>query len=165
MEKIRVLFVCLGNICRSPLAEAIFKHKIKERKVEHMFEVHSCGTANYHIGDSPDSRTIANAKRNGVEIDHAGRQLCVADFDSYDYIFVMDQSNRKNALRLTANATHRTKVIMMREFDTIGKGEDVPDPYYGTEKDFQEVFDILNRSTENLLLDFLKREKQNGFSF
>jgi len=160
MKKIRVLFVCLGNICRSPLAEAIFKHKIRERKIAHLFDVDSCGTANYHIGDSPDKRTIANAKKNGVEILHAGRQLCPADFDSYDYIFVMDQSNKQNALRLTKDTNHHTKVIMMRDYDSVGMGEDVPDPYYGTDKDFQEVFEILDRSTENLLKELVKEEKQ-----
>ena len=149
-KKTRVLFVCLGNICRSPLAEAIFKHKIKERKLENFFEAESCGTANYHIGDTPDPRTIKNATKNGITIDHLGRQLCTADFDQFDYIYVMDKSNHTNALKL-AKENHHTKVIMMRTFDTIGKGEDVPDPWSGGEEGFQEVFEILDRSIDQLI--------------
>ncbi len=149
-KKTRVLFVCLGNICRSPLAEALFKHKIKEKKLENYFYAESCGTANYHIGDTPDPRTIRNAKKNGITIDHLGRQLCTEDFDQFDYIYVMDKSNHANALRL-AQEQHYNKVIMMRTFDTIGQGEDVPDPWSGNEEGFQEVFDILDRSMDQLI--------------
>lgn len=144
-----VLFVCLGNICRSPLAEAIFKHKIKEKGLADQYHVESCGTANYHIGDSPDHRTIGNAKKNGVLIDHVGRQLCTDDFEKFDEIFVMDASNFNNTLRVAGK--YKSKVKMMRAFDSNGIDEDVPDPYYGTEKDFQNVFEILERSIENYL--------------
>src|SRR6188768_3287743 len=100
MEKVKILFVCLGNICRSPLAEAIFKHKIKQKGWEQWVEADSCGTANYHIGDSPDPRTLANAKKNGVVIDHCGRQLSEEDLGDFDYILAMDNSNLNNILRL-----------------------------------------------------------------
>ncbi|WP_276366470.1 low molecular weight protein-tyrosine-phosphatase [Chryseolinea sp. H1M3-3] len=151
MEKIKVLFVCLGNICRSPLAEAIFKDKLKKKGLEDFFEVDSCGTSNYHVGDQPDSRTIANARKNGVTIDHCGRQFTANDLKHFDYILAMDHSNHHNILRLLKDKAHTSKVMLMREFDTTGKGEEVPDPYYGSEKNFQEVFEILNRSTENFL--------------
>jgi protein-tyrosine phosphatase len=151
MEKIKVLFVCLGNICRSPLAEAIFKDKLKKKNLEKFFIVDSCGTSNYHIGDPPDSRTIANARKNGVAIDHCGRQFTVKDLTDFDYILAMDHSNRQNILRLLKDESHRPKVRLMRDFDPMGKGEEVPDPYYGGEKNFQEVFEILDRSTENFL--------------
>jgi protein-tyrosine-phosphatase len=91
MQKIKVLFVCLGNICRSPLAEAIFKDKLKKKGLERFFEVDSCGTSNYHIGDQPDSRTIANARKNGIAIDHCGRQFTANDFGDFDYILAMDK--------------------------------------------------------------------------
>ncbi len=152
MAKIKVLFVCLGNICRSPLAEAIFKDKIRRKNLEQHFEVDSCGTADYHIGSIPDSRTLANAKKNGVHIDHYCRQLTSDDLEEFDYIFAMDRSNHRNILRLSNNEKHVEKVFLMREFDQQGKGEEVPDPYYGSERHFQEVFEILDRSTENFLL-------------
>lgn len=145
----KVLFVCLGNICRSPLAEAIFWHKVKERGLVSEYYAESCGTANYHIGDQPDHRTIRNALKNGVTIDHVGRQLCVEDFEKFDEIFVMDRSNYNNARRFAG--AHHAKLKMMRSFDPHGKDEEVPDPYYGDEKDFQNVFDILDRSIEQYL--------------
>jgi protein-tyrosine phosphatase len=151
----KVLFVCLGNICRSPLAEAIFWHKVKARGLTEVFYAESCGTANYHIGDQPDRRTIRNALKNGVTIDHVGRQLCSEDFEKFDEIFVMDRSNYKNALRIAG--VHKSKLKMMRFHDPHGKDEEVPDPYYGEEIDFQNVYDILERSIEQYLLNASSR--------
>jgi protein-tyrosine phosphatase len=145
----KVLFVCLGNICRSPLAEAIFVHKVKAKGLSHMYYAESCGTANYHIGDRPDHRTIKNAELNGVLIDHLGRQLCTDDFEKFDDIFVMDRSNFNNAARVAG--IHKSKLKLMRSFDPNGLDEEVPDPYYGEEKDFQNVFEILERSIEAYL--------------
>jgi protein-tyrosine phosphatase len=113
--------------------------------------VDSCGTANYHIGDSPDSRTIENARKNGVVIEHCGRQFSANDLQNFDFILAMDNSNYQNILRLLKDKSHTPKVKLMREFDTVNKGGEVPDPYYGGEKHFQEVFEILDRSTENFL--------------
>ncbi|HMG93557.1 MAG TPA: low molecular weight protein-tyrosine-phosphatase [Chryseolinea sp.] len=151
MERKKILFVCLGNICRSPLAEAIFKHKVKQKNLEHLFDIDSCGTGNYHIGDIPDTRTFAIAKKHGVDIDHIVRQLCSQDLDSYDYILAMDKNNHQNILRLSDSDVHKEKVFLMREFDDLGKGEEVPDPYWGNEREFQEVFDILDRSIDRFL--------------
>lgn len=158
MRKVKVLFVCLGNICRSPLAEAIFKHKIRERGLDHLVEADSCGTSNYHIGDQPDARTIANAKKNGVAIDHCGRQLCAEDFQRFDYILAMDKSNYNNILRLPDSSQYASKVKMMREFDPLTGGGEVPDPYYGGEQGFQEVFDILNRTMDKFVGHLLATE-------
>jgi protein-tyrosine phosphatase len=151
MEKVRVLFVCLGNICRSPLAEAIFKEKVKKAGLEKWIEADSCGTSNYHIGGSPDPRTIANATKNGISIDHCGRQLSINDLEKFDFILAMDKSNYKNILAVTGSDPHKQKVMLMRDFDPLEKGGEVPDPYHGGEQGFQLVFDILDRSMENFL--------------
>jgi len=151
MLKAKILFVCLGNICRSPLAEAIFKHKIQQHGLGDYFQGDSCGTANYHVGDTPDPRTIANAKKNGVSIDHLGRQLCTKDLEDYDYVLAMDQANYKNILKLTNAADFAGKVALMRRYDPLEKDGEVPDPYHGQEKNFQDVFEILDRSMENFI--------------
>lgn len=146
----KVLFVCLGNICRSPLAEGILRHKLKLSGLESNVRVDSCGTSNFHIGDLPDSRTRRNAEKNGVILDHRGRQLSADDLDYFDFILAMDRSNHNNILQLTDDQTQRNKVKLMREFDTE-EGEEVPDPYYGGEDGFQEVFDILDRSMDGFI--------------
>jgi protein-tyrosine phosphatase len=157
MKKISVLFVCLGNICRSPLAEGIFKDKIRKKGLESYFTVDSCGTSNYHIGDSPDPRTIANALKNGVVLEHCGRQLSVKDLDDFDYILAMDKSNLQNILRLTKDSTHHQKITLMRTYDSLSPGGEVPDPYYGSETHFQEVFDILDRTMENFINQLVQK--------
>jgi protein-tyrosine phosphatase len=157
MKKVKILFVCLGNICRSPLAEAIFKHKIREKGLDYLVEVHSCGTANYHVGDAPDPRTIKNALKNGVTIDHLGRQLCEQDLELYDFIIAMDKSNHGNILKLTNAKAHAHKIRLMRSYDFNPSGEEVPDPYYGDEAGFQNVFDILSHSTESFI-SYLQKE-------
>lgn len=154
MKKVGVLFVCLGNICRSPLGAAILKKKVRDEGLAQFVEVDSCGTSNYHIGDNADPRTIASAAKHGVAIDHCARQLTVRDLERFDFIFAMDRNNYRNILRLTTREELRSKVRMMREFDPEGNG-DVPDPYYDGEEGFQLVFDILDRSTTNFL-NYLK---------
>lgn len=157
MAKKKVLFVCLGNICRSPLAEAIFKTRISEKKLIHLVDADSCGTANYHVGDLPDKRTIANARKNGIVISHRGRQISQQDLVYYDFIVAMDQSNYQNILRLESSEIYAHKVALMRSFDSVRDRDDVPDPYYGDEQNFQEVFEILDRSI-NSFIRFLESE-------
>lgn len=155
--RLKILFVCLGNICRSPLAEAIFKHKIREKGLENRVEVHSCGTANYHVGEPPDPRTIKNALKSGVVIDHLGRQLSVQDLEEYDFIIAMDKSNYANILKLENAKDHSHKIRLMRSFDIHPAGDEVPDPYYGDEAGFQHVFDILSHSTDSFI-GYLEKE-------
>jgi protein-tyrosine phosphatase len=153
----KVLFVCLGNICRSPLAEAVFNHKIKQLNLHHHISADSCGTGDYHIGDQPDPRTIKTAKKNGVEIWHQARQLSAKDLTGFDYVFAMDEQNKRGILRLPDADKHTHKIKLMREFDPQGQG-DVPDPYYGTMNDFQHVFEMLDR-TLDVFIESIKQDQ------
>ncbi len=110
----------------------------------------SCGTSNYHIGDLPDSRTRGNAEKNGITLDHRGRQLSSEDLYQFDIILAMDRSNYNNILRLVDDSSLKSKVMLIREFDPQ-QGTEVPDPYYGGEDGFQEVFDILDRSIDEFI--------------
>jgi protein-tyrosine phosphatase len=135
----KVLFVCLGNICRSPLAEGIMLHLKQKNNLA--FHVDSAGTAGYHIGEAPDGRTIANARKNGVDLSSLrARQFDPSDFDDFDHIFAMDKNNYKNILKLARNEEHTNKVKLFLEYAHDKKGLEVPDPYYGTESDFEHVF-------------------------
>lgn len=140
---ISTLMVCLGNICRSPLAHGILESKLPSDK----FYVDSAGTANYHVGDSPDHRSIAVARANGINISHQrGRQFKVSDFDTFDHIFVMDQSNFENVIKLARNTHDSSKVKLILEVDPHIKDKHVPDPYYGTIKDFEHVYSLLDNA-------------------
>lgn len=151
MRKVKVLFVCLGNICRSPLAEAIFKDKISKKGFQSLIEADSCGTGNYHIGQQPDDRTLSNAIKNGIEIDHCCRQLRDSDLEYFDYVMAMDASNYQNILRLPSAKKHKDKIALMRHYDPLAKGADVPDPYFGGEKGFQDVFEMLDRTMDHFI--------------
>ncbi len=156
---VKVLFVCLGNICRSPLAEGIFTKKVEEKGLADCFHIDSCGTSNFHIGSAPDERTIKNAQINGVELNHYGRQFSSQDFDRFDHILAMDSSNLSNILDLSINESEQQKVELMRTYDAVDAGTDVPDPYYGGPSGFQNVFDILDRSCSQLLEDLITQHQ------
>lgn len=158
MVKIKVLFVCLGNICRSPLAEGIFRQRIKERGIEDHFVADSSGTAAYHIGEKPDERSLANAEKNGVIYTHRGRQVKRDDFHQFDYVFAMDNANHRDLQHLMPKEP-KAKLMMMRDFDQEATGSNVPDPYYGGEDGFQKVFEILDDSVNNLIDHLLEEHK------
>jgi len=152
MSKIRIVFVCLGNICRSPLAEGILKHLVTKKGFDEKITIDSAGTANYHIGERPDPRTIENASKNGVELLSRARQFSEDDFDRFDYIIPMDESNWHNITYLENNKSEKKyEILKMRNFDDLAKNADVPDPYYGGPNGFQDVFDILYRSNHKFL--------------
>lgn len=156
-EREGVLFVCLGNICRSPLAEGIFLHKARERGVLERFDVDSCGTGSWHVGEPPDPRAVAVALRRGVELVSIGRQVDPRrDFARFDHVIAMDRSNLRQLLRLGAP---EERVRLMRWFDPEnreGADLDVPDPYEGGPEGFELVFGMLSRSCEGML-DVLSR--------
>ena len=139
----RVLMVCLGNICRSPLAEGILKSKVDTSKIF----VDSAGTGNYHVGGLPDERSIAVAKKYHIDItDQRCRQFSVQDFDNFDLIYVMDNSNRRDVLSLARNKQDEAKVIMILNELFPGENVDVPDPYTGGLNGFEQVYSMLNKA-------------------
>jgi protein-tyrosine-phosphatase len=153
---IKILYVCLGNICRSPIAEGTMQELINAKGLSAKISVDSAGTADYHIGSVPDRRTRANAEKKGIKLTHKCRQLSIQDFSDFDYIVPMDINNLADIqlLSLTAFGTHQSEesCFLLRKFDPKGKSTDsVPDPYYGTESDFENVFQIVKRSNEAFL--------------
>lgn len=137
--------VCLGNICRSPLAEGILKSKVDSDKVT----VDSAGTANYHIGKGPDKRSIATAARYKIDItDQRARQFTEEDFDKFDYIFAMDRSNYNDIISLAKNTSDKAKVTLMLEVLNNPQAIEVPDPYYGGDSGFEHVFQLLDQATD-----------------
>ena len=148
----RILMVCLGNICRSPLADGLLRNKVSEKKLP--WFVDSAGTAAYHIGNPPDHRMIQTAKANGIDISELrARQFNTKDFTAFDRIYVMDQSNYNNVLRLANTNADRQKVYLLLNHLYPNKQLEVPDPYYGNQSDFDAVFALVNDATEALISD------------
>lgn len=137
----KILMVCLGNICRSPLAEGILASKLPKNN----FVVDSAGTGSWHIGHQPDERSIAVAQRHKIDISHQkGRQFKTSDFEEYDRIYVMDNFNYLDVIKLAKNQQQKDKVrLILNELDP-NKNADVPDPYYGMDNGFEEVYQLLN---------------------
>ena len=142
----KILMVCLGNICRSPLAEGIMRSKLSED-----FTVDSAGTGGWHAGELPDKRSIATAKNRGLDItNQRARQFKKSDFESFDHIFVMDNSNYKDVLALAPNEELKSKVKLILNEIFPNENVDVPDPYYGGQDGFENVFDMLDQACEQI---------------
>jgi protein-tyrosine phosphatase len=153
---VKILMVCLGNICRSPLAEGILQSKLPRDR----FVVDSAGTGDWHIGRQPDSRSIAVAKSNGLDISRQrGRLFTATDFETNDYIFVMDNSNYKDVMRLAPNEEAKLKVSLILNELFPGENVDVPDPYFGLEDGFSNVYGMLDEVCE-IIAEKLKAKHQ-----
>src|SRR5690606_3200984 len=143
----KILMVCLGNICRSPLAKGILKSKLKSE----VFFVDSAGTGAWHAGELPDKRSIAVAKKYGIDLTtQRSRQFCLDDFSAFDYIYVMDKSNYENVCRLAPNDEAKKKVQLILNEYHPDKNMEVPDPYYGGDNGFDDVYNMLNEACEKI---------------
>jgi len=152
----RVLFVCLGNICRSPTAEGVFRHLVREQGLEGEIEIDSAGTGGWHVGAPPDERATAAARRREITLEGAARRFDPGDFGRYDLILAMDDQNRRDLLALAPDDEARAKVRLFREFDPAscdGGDLDVPDPYYGGADGFEHVLDLVDAAARGLLDD------------
>ena len=153
----KLLFVCLGNICRSPAAEGVFLHLIEQRQLTDQFLVDSAGTGGWHVGNPADGRMQAAAKRRGIDLPSRARQLELGDLESFDHILTMDQDNLRNVTSMAkefgprSTANIRLMLSHARRADTL----EVPDPYYGGEQGFEHVLDLLEDACEGLLDDLL----------
>jgi len=146
----RILMVCLGNICRSPMADGHLRKKVKAEKLNVV--VDSAGTANFHVGEAPDYRMIATGAKFGTPIDELrARQFNVADFDNFDLIYCMDSSNLTNVLSLAKNEADRQKVLLILNELEPNSNATVPDPYYGSIHDFEAVYQLLDKATDCII--------------
>lgn len=137
--------VCLGNICRSPLAEGLLASKLPKDQ----FIVDSAGTGHWHVGKQPDERSIAVARQNGLDISkQKGKQFSASDFDNFDYIYVMDNTNYKDVMRLAQTEAHRNKVKLILDEMFPGENVDVPDPYYGMQNGFTTLYSMLDETCD-----------------
>lgn len=155
---VKVLFVCLGNICRSPTAHAVFAHKVAQRKLQHIIDVDSAGTAAYHINKPPDLRSQQIGKERGYELSHLrARQVCLSDFSNFDYVLAMDSANLRN-LRESCPHEYLLKLELFLRYGSSTEDE-VPDPYYGGEDGFRHVFDLVEDAAEGLLDEIIKQRR------
>ncbi len=152
MRNKKILFVCLGNICRSPAAEGIMKSLIKNDGMQENILVDSAGTIAYHAGENPDERMINHAKRRGFVLDHKARKFNPdKDFDEFDYIITMDNKNNEDVKFLNNNGIYQNKIFKMTDFSQKYKVDEVPDPYYLGPSGFENVLDILEDACNGLL--------------
>ena len=151
-KKIRVLFVCLGNICRSPLAEGVFRDLVRKAGLAERFEIASSGTGDWHVGDGADRRMQATAQQYSIDLgEHQAQQFTAPDLAAYDHIFVMDKSNLHDVLFFDREDEHSGKVRLFREFDPEPGDFQVPDPYFGGDQGFENVYQIVERTAKTLL--------------
>jgi protein-tyrosine phosphatase len=153
MKKVSVLFVCMGNICRSPTAEGVFRHLVRQAQLEDRVHTDSAGTHAYHVGNPPDVRAQATAERRGIELhDLRARRVATEDFDLFDYVLAMDQDNYQ-ILSTICPPGYETRLRMFMEFAPHLNVPEVPDPYYGGTSGFERVFDMVEEAARGLLED------------
>ena len=159
--KIKVLFVCLGNICRSPAAEGVLQRLVEERKLSHRFEIDSAGTYSGHRGQLPDPRMRRHASRRGYNLTHRARPITIDDFEDFDIIVAMDESNRRTLMHLAASPEQQAKIVMMGDYIVKLRAhyDYVPDPYYEGAEGFELVLDLLEDACSNLLEEIINSKQ------
>lgn len=154
-RKVRILFVCLGNICRSPIAHGVFQSLVDSSEYRHILEVDSCGTGHWHVGEPPHRESCRVAKEHGISItQQRARQVKENDFSHFDIIVAMDRQNKRDLEKI--RGTGKARIVTLREYDSHKDGADVPDPYYGGPEGFEEVFEIISRSCEELFSQVIR---------
>jgi protein-tyrosine phosphatase len=156
----RLLFVCLGNICRSPTAEGVMRGLVRDAGLEDRIEIDSAGTGGWHVGARPDARSAAAARRRGIVLEGAARKVEPRDFADFDLLLVMDRENHAELLSRAPDDEARAKVRYLREFDpeSAARGDlDVPDPYYGGKRGFDDVLDLVEAACRGLLEELSER--------
>lgn len=146
-----VLFVCLGNICRSPLAEGVLRHRARQRGLDGRLRIDSAGTGAWHVGESPDRRSAEVARRNGVDLEGRARQVDEDDFHAFDLLVAMDRSNLRALEGMKDRSGGTATLHLLRDFDPDPGDREVPDPYYGGPRGFDNVYEMVDRSVEALL--------------
>jgi protein-tyrosine phosphatase len=153
---VRLLFVCMGNICRSPTAEGVMRSLLREQGLEDEIEIDSAGTGDWHVGDAPDARATEAAGRRGIVLEGAARQVRPSDFEDYDLLLAADRENLEHLRAIAPSPGAREKVRLLREFDPASDGApdlDVPDPYYGGPGGFEDVLDLVEAACRGLLAE------------
>jgi protein-tyrosine phosphatase len=153
---IRICFVCLGNICRSPTAEGVMIQLVRDAGLAERIAIDSAGTGAWHAGERADPRSRAEALRRGVDLPSVARQFTAGDFDAFDYVIAMDRRNARDLERLMGARAHTRKLHLLRSFDARASDPDVPDPYYGGDNGFADVFDICEAGCRGLLAHLRK---------
>lgn len=149
---VRICFVCLGNICRSPTAEGVFRHIVEREGLESQIEIDSAGTGGWHAGERADARARAAAEERGIELSSIARQVTPSDFGRFDYLLAMDSSNFEHLRSMAEDDEQRERVRLFRSFDPKApRGAEVPDPYYGGTDGFTQVFDMCEAAARGLL--------------
>ena len=151
-ERVKICFVCLGNICRSPTADGVMLSLVDQAGLNERFLVDSAGTSAHHVGEGADRRSAAVARRRGYVLTSRSRQFVDADWDRFDYVLAMDRSNLRSMQRMPGAASFAGTLALFRDFDPASPpGSDTPDPYYGGDRGFEEVLDLCERACQGLL--------------
>jgi protein-tyrosine phosphatase len=151
MTQQKILFVCLGNICRSPMAEGIFRDYVEKNRAERSFIIDSAGTSGYHQGELPDARMRVHASRRGYHLTHRSRRFQQEDFERFDKIIAMDDTNVERLHGMAFGDEQKAKISKMTDYCRVFKATEIPDPYYGGDSGFEHVIDLLEDACKGLL--------------